>query len=111
MCELVRCTVRRTAPWRPMRTRVLAARRFLDAFLSMSGPLLLLRFFERDLLAGVAHALALVRLGRLVGADLGGHLPDLLLVDALDHDLGLRRRLGLHAVRKRVDDGVREAER
>ena len=45
-----------------------------------------------DLLADVANALALVRLGRAVRADLRGHLADRLLVDALDHDLGLHRR-------------------
>src|SRR5690242_1538298 len=136
MCELVRCTARRAAPWRVMRTRVFAALRIREAFLSMSVPLLrvverhavsapttarlsfyarahllFLGFFERDLLARVAHALALVRLGRLVGADLGGGLPHLLLVHALDHDLGLRGRLRLHAFGELVDDRVREAER
>src|SRR5438876_10299765 len=116
MCWLVRCTARRTAPCRPMRTRVLAARRSLDLLLSsmylaplleeLSGNLLsartiapllhfshshllLLRFLERHRLAHIAHALALVGLRRLVGADLGGHLAHLLAVDTLDHDLGL----------------------
>src|SRR2546423_3445340 len=99
MCWLVRCTARRAAPARVMRTRVLAARRNLDVFFSMFVvPLLLLRFLERDRFAGVAHALALVGLGGLVRADLGSHLADLLAVHALDHDLGLRRRLGLHAL-------------
>src|SRR6266702_7793140 len=36
MCRFVRCTMRRTALCRVMRTRVFAARRILDAFLSMS---------------------------------------------------------------------------
>src|SRR5216684_8519774 len=73
--------------------------------------LLLLRFLEGHHFADVAHALALVRLGRLVGADLGGDLPHLLAVHALDHDLRLRRRLGLHALGERMHDRMREAER
>ena len=44
-----------------------------------------------DVLALVADALALVRLGRAHLADLGGDLADLLLVDALDDDLRRRR--------------------
>src|SRR6185312_1926711 len=134
MCWLVRCTVRRTASARAMRTRVLAARRCLEIFLSMSLPLelsgnppsaraiaplsdiarfhlFLLGFLQGDLLTRVAHALALVRLGSLVGADLGGHLAHPLAIHALDDDLGLRRRLGLHALGQRVHDGMREAER
>src|ERR1700761_663569 len=111
MCWLVRCTVRRAAPWREMRTRVFAERRMRDAFLSMVIASLLLRFLQGDLLTRIAHALALVGLRRLVRADLGGHLAHLLAIRALDHDLGLRRRLGLHALGQRVHDGVREAER
>src|SRR5690242_3004342 len=121
MCWFVRCTVSRTASWRAIRTRVFAARRVLEIFLSISSvPLLeefsgsllsaatiaqlsdvsrshlfLLCLFQRHLLARVAHALALVRLRPLVGADLGGDLPHLLPVHALDHDLGLGRRLRL----------------
>src|SRR6476661_4426997 len=41
-----------------------------------------------DVLARVAHALALVRLGLAQLADLGGGLADELLVDALDAELG-----------------------
>ena len=59
----------------------------------------------------VAHALALVRLGRTVGADLRRHLADLLLVDALDQNLGLHRGLDLDALRHRVHDRMRETER
>src|ERR671934_2472601 len=44
-------------------------------------------------LALVADALALVRLGRAHLADLGRGLPDELLVDALDDDLGRGRHL------------------
>src|SRR4051794_32052706 len=115
MCRLVRCTVRRAAPLRAMRTRVLAARRTLEAFLSISltlclelsgdtrsapttapvlhrssSHLLLLGLFEDHLLVRVAHALALVGLRRLVRAHFRGDLADALAVDALDQDLGLR---------------------
>src|SRR5947207_6716466 len=41
-------------------------------------------------LALVPDALPLVRLGRTDGPDLGGHLPDGLLVDAAHADLGRR---------------------
>src|SRR4029078_6060195 len=103
MCRLVRCTVSRTALCRPIRTRVFAARRCLETFLSMAlSPLLLLGFFDHDLLVRVAHALALVRLGTLVRADLGRDLAHLLAVHALDEDLRLRGRLRLHAFRKQV---------
>src|SRR6188474_3095115 len=99
MCRLVRCTIRRAAPCRMMRTRVLAARRSLESLFSIyvSAALLLLRLFDDDLLVGVTHALALVRLGRLVRTHLGSDLADLLPVRALDEDLGLRRCLRLHA--------------
>src|SRR3546814_6236453 len=59
-----------------------------------------------DVLALVPHALALVRLGLAEVADLGGHLADLLLVDAADHDLGGARDLEGHAGRGLVVDGV-----
>src|SRR6266849_8877192 len=112
MCWFVRCTARRTAFLRSIRTRVFAARRRLEIFLSsMARSLLLLRFFQCDDLAGVAHALALVGLRRLVRADLGSDLADPLAIDALDDDLGLRRRLRLHALGQQVHDRVREAER
>src|SRR6186713_2275282 len=104
MCRLVRCTIRRAAPCRMMRTRVLAARRSLESLFSIyvSAALLLLRLFDDDLLVGVT--LALVRLGRLVRTHLGSDLADLLPVRALDEDLGLRRCLRLHALGERVDD-------
>src|SRR5258708_27598937 len=112
MCRLVRWTIRRAAPWRAMRTRVFAARRILEAFLSMDGSrLLLLGFLDRYRFPRVAHALALVGLRRLVRADLGRDLADLLDVGPLDDDLRLRRRLGLHALGERMHDRVREAER
>src|SRR6185437_16079470 len=75
------------------------------------GASLLFRFLDLDVLVGVADALALVGLRRPVRADLGGHLADLLLVRTLDDDLGLLRRLDLHALRHHVHDRMREAER
>src|SRR6266516_6740044 len=69
-----------------------------------------------DLLAGVAHALALVGVGAAQAADLGGHLADLLLVDALDGETGrggdgeldARRGLDRHRVREaEAEDQVR----
>src|SRR3954469_2794129 len=98
MCVLVRCTVRRTAPALLMRIRVCRARRSLDWFLALMVAflcLLLLRFFEDDDLVGIPHALALVGLGRAVGAHFGGHLSHELLVDAAQDDLRLRRRRDL----------------
>src|SRR5262249_52080012 len=111
MWALVRCTASLTAAsWWILR-RVCDARLSLDVFLSIMARLLLLRFLEDDPLVRVADALALVGLGRAVGANLGSDLADELLVQPLDHDLGLRRRLDFHALRHRVHDGVREAER
>src|SRR3546814_4063181 len=63
-----------------------------------------------DVLALVPHALALVRLGLAEVADLGGHLADLLLVDAADHDLGGGRDLEGDAVGGLVVDGVAVAQ-
>src|SRR5215813_1141336 len=74
-------------------------------------PSLLLRFLEHHHLVGVAHPLALVRLGRPVAAHGRGDLPDELLVEPLDHDLGLGRRVALHPLRHLVHDRVGEAER
>src|SRR5512140_2291072 len=111
MWQLDRLTTSRVARCSAMRTRVLRARRSRATFLSMWAPLLLLRFLDDHALADVTHALALVRLRRTVGADLRSDLPDLLLVDALDHDFSLRGRLDLDALRHRVHDRVREPER
>src|SRR5258708_11384228 len=63
-----------------------------------------------DVLALVADALALVRLGWPHLADLGGDLADLLLVDALDDDLGRRRYLVGDAGRRVLDHRVGEAD-
>src|SRR5262245_15191057 len=61
-------------------------------------------------LALVADALALVRLGRTHGADLGSRLADLLLVDALDDDLGRHRNLEGDAVARLHHHRVRIAD-
>src|SRR5205807_9155822 len=63
-----------------------------------------------DVLALVADALALVRLGRAHLADLGGRLPDHLLVRALDEDLRRRRHLEGDALARLDRDGVRIAD-
>src|ERR671922_1488646 len=51
-----------------------------------------------DLLARVADALALVRVGPAQAADLGGDLADLLLFDPLDGQPGRRAHLELDAL-------------
>src|SRR6185312_6908884 len=118
MCWPVRCTDRRATASLRMCERVDLARRrrfsflFICMFLESGsacswgsfeesghgwpvfaeGPALsLLGFLQRDLFAGIAHALALVRLRRAEAANLGCHLTHRLLVRALDQDLGLRR--------------------
>src|SRR3989440_5468561 len=114
MCFDERKTVSRTrvpaAALTARRTR--AVRRsvwFLS--LAMVAPLLLLAFLAEDVLAGVLHALALVRLGLAEAADLRRHLADLLAVDAGDHHLGRLRRRDRDAGRDRVDHVVAVAER
>src|SRR5688500_13150818 len=93
----VRCTVRRATPSSRMWARVFTARRRRRSFLVVLmlaynlEALLLLAFLHDDLLARIAHALALVGFGRPHVADLSGYLADLLEVDALDDDLGLTR--------------------
>src|SRR3954452_18231000 len=64
-----------------------------------------------DLLAGVPHALALVRVGLAQLADVRGDLADLLLVDALDREAG--RAVGGEgdALGRPHGDGVAVAER
>src|SRR6185503_19580931 len=116
MWPFERCTVRRIARNSEILARVWRALRKRSWFLSYISaypgfPLLLLGFLDHDLLAGIAHALALVRLRAAVGAHFGRHLANHLPVHALDHDLGLGRRLHLDALRHRVAHRVREAER
>src|ERR1700687_315395 len=80
-------------------------------FVLLTVALFLLRLFDDDPLADVANALALVRLGRTVGPNLGRDLPDLLLIDPLDHDLRLQRRFRLHAFGHPVHHRMRKAQR
>src|SRR5687767_9459965 len=115
MLVFVRCTVRRTAPTSRIFSRVWRARRRRARFLALIGSsflyLLLLRLFQHDAFVAIAHALALVGLGRAIGAHLGGDLADELLVDPADHDLGLGRRRDLDALGHLVHHRMREAER
>src|SRR5215475_4963806 len=60
-------------------------------------------------LALIADALALVRLGRANLADLGGGLADHLLVGSLDDHLGRRRHLEADAGARLHRDGMRVA--
>src|SRR5271165_4561261 len=64
--------------WKRKRTR----RRVLRSWFALI--LLLLAFLAPDRLGVVAHALALVWLGRTETPDLRGDLPDQALVDAFD---------------------------
>src|SRR5512138_1270388 len=109
MCCEVRCTDKRTAFSSRIFARVFTARRSRWAFLFIGS--LLLRFLQLDLFAGVAHALALVRLGRTIAADLRGDLTDSLPVRAFDDDFGLARRFDRDALGSGIDDRMREAER
>src|SRR5690606_27314174 len=72
--------------------------------------LLLLAFLAEDPLLGIFDALALVRLGAAVPADLGRHLPDLLLIDAGHDDFGRLRHRDRDALRRLIDDVVAETE-
>src|SRR5215510_8571507 len=114
MCLPERCTDSRTRPaalsrmarrTRALRRSALSRRGFI-----VELPSLLLAFLAEDVLAGVLDALALVRLGRPIVANLGGHLADLLLVDAGHHDLGGLRRRDRDALRDRIVDLVAVAE-
>jgi len=74
------------------------------------APLLLLRFFEDDDFAEVAHALALVGLRRTVTANFRSDLANFLLVDPLINDFGLRRVSTLMPSASRAPRG-RETQR
>ena len=63
-----------------------------------------------DVLALVVDALALVRLGATLGADLGGNLADLLLGDALNGDVRVVGHDEADVLGGLVDDLVRVAE-
>src|SRR5690348_17717491 len=97
----VPCTLARTRRWRRRRA-------------SLTVRLGTLADLPADVLALVADALALVRLGRAHLADLGGRLADHLLVGSLDEHLRRRRHLegdagaGLDRDRVRVADAELE---
>src|SRR6185369_7896346 len=106
-----RKTDRRGRPFASLRRRVRTRRaRRRDDSREESAILLLLAFLTADLLTGVAHALALVGLGRTDTADPRSGLTDQLLVDAGDLDLGLLRRGERHALGGRDVHLMAEAE-
>src|SRR6516164_4641996 len=80
-CEFISVTLRRSAAYR---------------LLGAAGKRLAFLAAHRFVL--VADALALVRLRLSRGPDLGGELPDLLLVGALDHDRRRVRHVRGHAL-------------
>src|SRR5271155_5643933 len=93
MCCGVRCTERRSAASSLILTRPRSARRKRVSRLSSFISLLLLRFFQRNLLVRIFHAFALVGLRRPEAPDLGGGLAHSLTIDAFDDNLGLTRGL------------------
>src|SRR5215475_6272049 len=92
--------------------RTLAVRRSVrSTTVAITGlPSLLLAFLAEDELAGIFHALALIGLGLAEGSDLGGDMPDLLVVDAADNDLGRLRDHNRDPLRNRIRDVVCVAE-
>src|SRR4029079_16379466 len=117
-CLFDRNTARRgraAVPWiflRTRRWRTIRPSRRLLAILLMTGSLLAgLAGFAEDLLAEVAHALALVGLGLAHGADVRGHLADDLLVDAADDDARRRGALEGDPLGRGHQHGVAVAER
>src|SRR5262245_56919538 len=99
MCLEERCTDSLGLPPAPCfssaRTRRLR-RSIWFSLRSMVRSSLLLAFLAEDVLALVAHALALVGLGRTRRAQLGSELPHLLLVDARHGDQLLLGAAHLH---------------
>jgi len=63
-------------------------------------------FLATNLLVGIAYSLTLVRLGRVVGADVGSNLADEMFVDALNRYLGIIRDNDFDFVRYRKEDRV-----
>src|SRR5690606_1216462 len=82
-----------------------------DRALAEGSASCLLGFLANDVLAGVLHALALVRLGRAEAADLRRHLAHALLVGTGDHDLGLGRGADGDALGDLEQHRVREPQR
>src|ERR1700693_1596960 len=117
MWQFDRLTTSRFARCSEIRRRVLRERRmrgsllFMTSYLQFARGLLLLRFFDDHALADVANAFALVWFGRAIRANLRRHLPDLLVVDALDHELGLHGLFHFHALGHPVHDRMRESQR
>src|SRR5699024_1050014 len=80
-------------------------------FLRVHKPaLLLLGFFTTHLLVGVTHTLALIGFGTTEGANFCSDLTELLLVRALQHDLGVLWRFRRDTFRQRILDRMREAQ-
>src|SRR6266498_5006033 len=100
-------TRRRTRRWRRRRAsrfaRAVSIRCSLSSFRGLPG-------LAADHLAGVADALALVGVGPPQPADLGRHLADPLLVDALDREAGRRGHLEGDALRSLDRNLVRVAD-
>ena len=67
-------------------------------------------FLADDILANIADALALVRLGRADTADLGSELADLLLVDTGDAEMQSILQLDLDGIGVLKLNGMREAQ-
>src|SRR5579883_1459916 len=101
-----RLMVRRTRPVR-------RSPRSFTVAMAYSCPvrLLLLALLAEDELLHIFDAFAFVRLWWPVVADIGGNLPDLLLVDAGHDDLGRLRGRNCDAVRDWMHDVVAVAER
>ena len=74
------------------------------------GLLGFLTFLAADLFSRVTDTLALVRLGRIIAADIRSELSDALLVDSLDENLGVVRDSDLDIVGDRVEERVAVAE-
>src|SRR5262245_61989801 len=111
MPRFERCTTRRgrsavpTTFRRTRRCRRSRACRLVSVVIS--NPLGALADLAADVLAFVANALALVRLGRPYAADLRSDLADLLLVRALDDDLRRRRHFEGDPLRRFLPHRVR----
>src|SRR3954470_20541149 len=102
-------TFLRPRPWRRSRART-RLEVCLCCFSEIAMSLTSLSDLAADVLAGVPDALALVGLGLAELADVGGHLADQLLVDALDAEAGLVLDREGDAIGRVEDDRVAVAE-